>query len=97
MALNHEYEPEGEPELDIIEVLEESDGPMRPRDIADETGRSMSTNYQYIKRLNAAGVLYQPRPQMYDIRYKPWEMDDSELAALYRSLACDLDPDGSDQ
>lgn len=91
MALNHEYEPAGEPELDIIDALD-GDGPMRPRDIAEETGRSMSTNNQYIKRLEAAGILHQPRPQMYDLKHKPWEMTDTEIAELYRREANSLDP-----
>lgn len=87
--LNDQYEPRGEKETEIVDVLAET-GRNRPANIYREIGVKRGTAQHWLDRLVAAGWVNIPAHGIYELAHDPREMKDEELADLFIARAIQL-------
>lgn len=87
--LNDQYKPTSDNEEEIINALRDG-GRLRPVNIADRTGKTMSANNHYLRRLIAAGWVHEPEEGLYELRHDPREMSLSERVELYEEYVDQL-------
>lgn len=87
--LNDQYKPSSDNEEAILDALKEG-GRLRPINIAERTGKTMSANNHYMRRLIAAGWVKEVEEGLYEIAYDPREMSLDGRQQLYENYADEL-------
>lgn len=90
MCINDQYQPTSDNEEAILDALREG-GRLRPVNISERTGKSMSANNHYLRRLIAAGWVREPEDGLYELVHDPREMSIEERKEMYEEYVEELE------